>query len=502
LKGRTAKSASFVAAILLTTFASAVLNCLLTLGKSQFLVLRASHVTGNLTDVFGGLGFCVRSRDYRYLWKVRQLALSFVFFVTGAVIGASAYEHTFGYSALLVPVIMLGPLWLLGAVLLIVQYTRRIVHNKNASAVPQLSRMQIFSSAAADPLIGSVPSGSSDAHGDDSASQLAGLKVSTVESSCSTASFDIECAGTAETAGRNVRSQFGESEGLGTSIHERISNDLLGDLDPCDAANIAPHAARLSGEYETIDYAHFAWVFYLSFVGGAINAIALQGIFQQTVSHMTGVTTSMGIKLQFPPESGARAGQSYTAGELALIILAFGAASFVCGFILTLRQDVSSSARDCISLKMDYPSTITWRLQHQAILSMCLASLFASYGIAHAFTGDNKNYVNSVGLQVSSNWAFFVACLFDTFASGTLNALLSQGHRITLRATHVTGSVTDIGIGLGFALRSRSLRYMWRLRMLLLCYVSFFSGGVVGSLVFDSAFGESAVVFPACCWCP
>jgi uncharacterized membrane protein YoaK (UPF0700 family) len=128
---------------------------------------------------------------------------------------------------------------------------------------------------------------------------------------------------------------------------------------------------------------------------------------------------------------------------------------------------------------------------------MCLASLFASYGIAHAFTDDNKNYVNSLDLQVSSNWAFFVACLFDAFASGTLNALLSQGHRITLRASHVTGSVSDIGMGLGFALRSCSLRYMWRLRMLLLCYVSFFSGGVVGSLVFDSAFGDSAVVFPA-----
>ena len=112
-----------------------------------------------------------------------------------------------------------------------------------------------------------------------------------------------------------------------------------------------------------------------------------------------GVTTSMGIKLQFPPESGARAGQSYNAGELALIILAFGAASFVCGFVLTLRQDVSSSAHICISLKTDYPSTITWRLQHQAILSMCLASLCASYGIAHAFTGANKNYVNSIGLQ-------------------------------------------------------------------------------------------------------
>ena len=72
----------------------------------------------------------------------------------------------------------------------------------------------------------------------------------------------------------------------------------------------------------------------------------------------------------------------------------------------------------------------------------------------------------------------------------------SLGRRITLRASHVSGTINDIFLGIGFALRSRSLRYIWRVRALLLNLISFFIGGIIGSLLFNSSFAASALVFP------
>ena len=469
---------TFGAAILFTAFSSAVLNCLLTLGGSQFITLR-SHLTGTLSDIFSAMGFCLRSRDYRYLWKVRLYALNFCFFVTGAVIGANAFKQTFGYSALLVPIIMLAPLWLLGAALLIVRHTR-------------LGRINRDSGANFDMALTETPSAL------DAAALASGATPLVSDSTQPQPSVE----GSVRDSDRPSKTH--ETEGFGLTIFDREQTmrepERADSAPPTATLATRTDAAALASlppkESDSTHPAHFAWLTYMSFVGGAINAIALQGIFQQTVTHVTGLATSFGMTLQYPPAPTSRGTKSYAAGECALIILAFGAASFVCGVILTSRQGAPASP-NYIVLKMDYPSAGSWRLQHQVILSICIASLCASYGLAHDFTGDDKNYALSIGVQLSANAAFVVACLFDAFASGALNALMSHGHRIVLRATHVTGCITDIFMGLGFALRSRSLRFMGRLRLLLIAYVSFFAGGVAGSLVFSSAFGVSAVAVPA-----
>ena len=57
-------------------------------------------------------------------------------------------------------------------------------------------------------------------------------------------------------------------------------------------------------------------------------------------------------------------------------------------------------------------------------------------------------------------------------------------------------------MGLADAVCSRSLRFVWRVRVQVLAMVAFFAGGCIGSLVFQSSFGAAALTFPCIALCP
>ncbi len=176
----------------------------------------------------------------------------------------------------------------------------------------------------------------------------------------------------------------------------------------------------------------------------------------------------------------------------------FGLAAFISGFTLTTRAGDSIDGR-LYPLKMNYPTAAHWRWRHQLLLSLCIACLTASHVIVRHTNAGNKYYIAGIDFSIDdpSTSLFFAAWLLALFASGFLNALLMPGHLIALRAGNTSGTIQDIFLGVGFALRSRSLRYMWRVRLLLCAYVAFYLGGIIGSLVFQSSFGASAVIFPA-----
>jgi uncharacterized membrane protein YoaK (UPF0700 family) len=120
-----------------------------------------------------------------------------------------------------------------------------------------------------------------------------------------------------------------------------------------------------------------------------------------------------------------------------------------------------------------------------------------SHFIARDFIGSDPRWAHGNDMSAPGNAAFILSCMLAAFASGLLNTLSFLGRIITVRATHSTATFNDVFLGLGFALRSRSLRYMWRVRLLVLNLIAHFAGGVAGSLVFASSFGASALFFPA-----
>jgi uncharacterized membrane protein YoaK (UPF0700 family) len=288
-----------------------------------------------------------------------------------------------------------------------------------------------------------------------------------------------------------------ENEGLGMLIYRLPRINVLEDVDFSTGADGEPQPLRsvTPGEYESIHYAHFVWIVYLAFIAGSLNAITLQGIFQQPSSNTSGRLTTLIYSVVSPPVPSARGNASSSFSAVACILLAFCLACFLCGFILTAPSSVHPS--NYVIRRIDYPNVSEWRWKHQAIVSLCIASLCVSHGIAHAFVGSDKDFAGAVSYQQPAYSGFLFACACSAFAAGILNSLSSFGRRITVRSAHVTGSVNDIFLGLGFALRCRSLRFIWRVRVLLINFLAFFAGGVCGSLVFLSSFGATAVIFPA-----
>src|SRR5690606_38149958 len=69
-------------------------------------------------------------------------------------------------------------------------------------------------------------------------------------------------------------------------------------------------------------------------------------------------------------------------------------------------------------------------------------------------------------------------------ACGLLNAMASSYRGQTLRTTHVTGIVADLGVLLGNRLRGRQIR-SWKFALLLSVLVAFFVGGLAGALLLN-----------------
>lgn len=460
----------FVASISLTACLVAMLNCMFMLGGSQFIVLRASSVTGTITDLFVVLGSALRSRSACYLWKARLNAIILLFFFTGAIVGGviAREDNAIPTSHCHVVIVMLlSPLWLLGMAFLAVDFSS----SRSLSISTPLTQRDaaVDHHFVASPAAASAPN----------AASVTGAVVERPNLSLPRLNSIFD----------DFPDEF-ENEGLGILIYRLPRINVL--EDEGEQSESPPMMVAAPGEYEALHYAHFAWILYLALVAGAINAAALQGTFQQSVTHLTGGVTAMGLRLNHPPPPASTGASSFSSSAILAIVAAYGLACFVCGFVLTLP----SKADKYVLRRIDYPSVKEWRWKHQALLSSSAISLCVAFAVARSFTGDAKDFAGTVNYQDSSSGSLLFACCCAAFAAGVLNTLSSLGRRITVRSSHVTGTINDIFLGLGFALRCRSLRFMWRVRALAYSWMAFFAGSVASSLIFYSFLGASALVFP------
>lgn len=504
-----------VAPLVLTACACALLNTMFMLAGSKFLVLRACSVTGSVSDIFLLLGSSMRSRSARYAWKVVMLSLTWFNFLIGALIGAITYENDTFYQShsLAVVLIILSPLCLLGAAFLTWQHFTRHFSSKISRAphdrTPIADTHNMTSLAANDAPFAAIGlsciiAESTVSPGTDAVSgathrpdlfsslqpeplNLPRLRMS-LEPEENTNEFEYEGIGMRiyQLPRVNVISHHDDMEMTGNGYRTTVAGSAEVNL---------LQSIRNPGEYEVLAGAHYAWVSYISFVAGALNAITMQGLFAQPVTAMTGITTAIATRMKFHPIDSARGSASYNSGELAALLISFGCGCFVCGFFLT--QPSSADPSQYVLRRNDHPNLKDWKWKHQALVTACLVTLFMSYGIAGTHTRGDKMFAQTIDFDQLEYGGFLFACLCASFASGILNTLTSLGRRITIRSCHVTGTLNDIGLGVGFALRSGSHRFIWRVRLLVCTYISFWLGAIVGSLIFYSSWGDSAMLFPA-----
>lgn len=186
----------------------------------------------------------------------------------------------------------------------------------------------------------------------------------------------------------------------------------------------------------------------LTLTAGVINAVGFLGVHHQALSHITGTVTVLGLEL----------GQAnYPVALHALAILA----AFFVGCLVS--GAVISQGR----LRLGRRYGVTLSLESAALF---LAVYFLRRG---ANAGD------------------YLAAL----ACGLQNAMVSSYSGSTMRTTHMTGMVTDLGIACGHFLRGATVDW-FHFRLYGVLLLGFFAGGVIGALGYGR-FGYDTLLIPA-----
>ena len=176
--------------------------------------------------------------------------------------------------------------------------------------------------------------------------------------------------------------------------------------------------------------------FLLAFLAGSVNAVGLLGFSHQSVSHLTGTTSLLGLAL---------ADLALTqAGHLLLTLLSFLAGAALSGVL------IPGSA---LKLGRHYGFSL---LIEAFLLLMAMLTL-----------------------QQGSDLGVYLASM----ACGLQNAMVTTYSGSIIRTTHLSGIFTDLGIMLGNRLRGMPLNGR-RLLLFVLLIGGFVCGGVVGTWLF------------------
>jgi uncharacterized membrane protein YoaK (UPF0700 family) len=188
----------------------------------------------------------------------------------------------------------------------------------------------------------------------------------------------------------------------------------------------------------------------LAFAGtaGFINSVAL-GVFRSPVSHMTGAVSYLGIDLAGGHPSAALATLS--------IIFAFMVGAGLAGFIVG-AESLGPGRRYGVALACE-----------GALLAIATLLLVSGHPLGVSFA---------------------------SMACGVQNATTSSYCGLMIRTTHVTGTVTDIGVMFGHWIRHRNIER--RKLVFMVGVVTAFGAGVwIGALA-DGRWGSATMGIAAC----
>jgi uncharacterized membrane protein YoaK (UPF0700 family) len=186
----------------------------------------------------------------------------------------------------------------------------------------------------------------------------------------------------------------------------------------------------------------------LTLGAGSINAVGFLGVHQQALSHMTGTVTTLAMEL-------GRAHYPVALHALAILTAFFG------GCLIS-----------------------------GAIIRQASLRLGRRYGVVLA--------LESVALFVAVHFLRRGADVGDYLAAlacGLQNAMVSSYSGSTMRTTHMTGMVTDLGIACGHFLRGEEVDW-YRFRLYGVLLLGFFGGGLLGAIGY-AHFGYDTLLFPA-----
>jgi uncharacterized membrane protein YoaK (UPF0700 family) len=187
----------------------------------------------------------------------------------------------------------------------------------------------------------------------------------------------------------------------------------------------------------------WVWIgaFVLSCIGGMVNVAGYLGFEHQAITHLTGTTTLLGDALSEAATDRTALGKAVHLGG---VIVAFMLGAMLSGLIV---QD----------------STLRLGRRYGVALATVSLLLFASIPMLER-------------QWIAGAWTAAMAC-------GLQNAMATTYSGAVIRTTHLSGMFTDLGIGLGHALRGLPLQTR-RLRLSALIIAGFLVGAVLGAWLF------------------
>lgn len=188
--------------------------------------------------------------------------------------------------------------------------------------------------------------------------------------------------------------------------------------------------------------------FILALIAGFVNAVGLLSFEHQSVSHLSGTATLLGVSFLSDSFENII--------HLLGILLSFLLGSVIAGFLLH---------GSTLKLGRHYDTAL---FIETALLLMTL--LFLAKGS-------------------------FYGHFFASAACGLQNALATTYSGAVIRTTHLTGIFTDLGIMLGEFVRSKNLDKR-KAKLFLIIIIGFILGGTLGVLLYKK-YHVMALVFPA-----
>ena len=175
---------------------------------------------------------------------------------------------------------------------------------------------------------------------------------------------------------------------------------------------------------------------------------------------MTGDSSKLVIRWMHPPKQDDVLGQSISGWWYLAFIMSFSMGSFIAGAVLCERDMVKKDGSRKV-LQMDSPYTCKFKTTHQIMFTWEMLFLILAAVVTKYVDDDAEGTVQQGDKYSKFMYSMCLVCC----AAGMHNSITTASKTIIVRSTHVTGTITDIFMVLGFYARTGNPVHLWKLKV-------------------------------------
>lgn len=212
-----------------------------------------------------------------------------------------------------------------------------------------------------------------------------------------------------------------------------------------------------AAEETTVDWSFYAFCSLTCIVSGMVDGASLAGVYHEATSHLSGISTKMALRLHAPPplpttNHATNLGALLPFWSYFHLVCTFGLGTSISGFVL-IDTDSLGQRRQ---LHVNKTLGAAMPAAHRALIATCvillsMSSLVIACINTHVCIFTNCSAPGTIYAHT------LLSMTLASCACGLLNGLVSSSKTMVFRVSHMTGTVTDAFLLLGFCVRTMSL---------------------------------------------